>query len=114
MQLIRMALHDNPAATVIELISDLSEHLTAAMSKLPTGAIFPGQIRYAIANKTIEGGKSAADTFGHFLSLVGENEVAKLADSNRASADLLVNSHEVEDAGSLERLVGLARLQPAK
>ena len=84
------------------------------MSKLPAGTILPGQIRYAIASKTMEGGKSDADTSGYFLSLVGENEVAKLADNNTASADLLVISHEVEDAGSLERLVGLARLQLAK
>ena len=114
MQLIRMALHENPAATVVELISDPGELANAAMSKLPAGAILPGQIRYAIANNTREGGKSDADTSGHFLSLVGENEIAKLADNSRASADLLVISHKVEDAGSFERLVGLARLQLAK
>ena len=109
-----MALHDNPAATVVELISNPGELPTAAMSKLPASAILPGQIRYAIANHTREGGKNDADTSGHFLSLVGENDTPLLADNNRASADLLVISHQVEDAGSLERLISLARLQLAK
>lgn len=114
MQLVRVALHDNPAATVVELISDPGELANAAMSKLPAGAILPSKVRYAIANQIREEGKSDADTSGHFLVLVGENEAPLLADNNRASADLLVISHQVEDAGSLERLVGLARLQLAK
>ena len=109
-----MVLHDNPAATVLELISDPGELSNAAMSKLPTSVILPGQIRYAIANNTREGGKNDADTSGHFLSLVGENDTSLLADNNKASADMLVNSHQVGDAGSFERLIGLARLQLAK
>ena len=114
MQLIRMVLHDNPAATVVELISNPGELSNAAMSKLPTSVNFQGQIRYAIANNTREGGKNDADTSGHFLSIVGKNDTPLLADNNKASADMLVISHQVEDAGSFERLIGLARLQPAK
>ena len=110
-----MVLHDNPAATVVELISNPGELPNAAMSRIPASAILPGQIRYAIANNTREGGKNDADTSGHFLSLVGENDTPLLADNNnKASADLLVISHQVEDAGSFERLISLARLQLAK
>lgn len=109
-----MVLHNNPAATVVEFISNPDELSKAAMSKLPASAILPGQIRYAIANDTREGGRNDADTPGDFLSLVGENDTPLLADNNKASADLLVVSHQVEDAGNLERLVSLARLQLAK
>ena len=86
----------------------------AAMSKLPTSVILLGQIRYAIANNTREGGKNDADTSGHFISLVGENDTPLLADNNKASADMLVITQQVEDAGSFVRLIGLARLQLAK
>ena len=109
-----MALHHNPAATVVELILDPGELSNAAMSKLPASAIHPGQIRYAVANNTREGGKSGSDVSAHFLSLIGESETTLIDANSKASADLLVISDQAEDAGSLESLVNMARLQLAK
>lgn len=95
LQLIRMVLHDNPTATVVELISNPGQLAKAALSRIPASVIPPSQIRYAIANNTSEGGKEHVDTSGHFLSLVGENDTPLLADNNKASADLLVISYQV-------------------
>ena len=67
-----MVLHDNPAATVVELISIPGGLSNAAMSKLPTSVILPGRIRYAIANNTREGGKNDADTSGTSFLLLAK------------------------------------------
>ncbi|KAF2096874.1 reducing polyketide synthase [Rhizodiscina lignyota] len=109
-ELIRMILHHNPAATVTELISDAGELPNAAMSKLPKSAILPSQIGYAVVNNSKDG-KKDADTFEQLLSL-GETGTPLPIDV--APADLLVISHEVKDANSLERLIDLANQQLAK
>ncbi|KAL8910257.1 MAG: hypothetical protein Q9171_004421 [Xanthocarpia ochracea] len=113
-ELIRMALHDDPAATVVELISNPGEIPNAAVSKLPASAVLPGHIRYALVNDAREGVNDDRDTSKPIFSLLGEDHSPLLVDNDHASADLLVISHQVEDAGSFERLISQARLRLAK
>ncbi len=110
MQLIRMALHNNSAATVIELISEVGDRANAAISKLPESVILPSRVRYAVANPG-EVGKIDGNAFGQILSL-GENDT--LVPADKAPADLLIISHEVSDPSNLESLVSLASQQLAK
>ena len=56
MQLIRTVLHDNPAATVIELLSNPGELPNAAMSKIPTSAILQAK---AVLDELTRGGVQA-------------------------------------------------------
>ncbi|KAL8816739.1 MAG: hypothetical protein Q9223_004307 [Gallowayella weberi] len=113
-ELVRMILHNNPAATVIELVSNPDQIPKAAMSNIAASVISPSQIRYAVLKDSSERSTNHVGASGHFLSLVGENENLLLADNIDASADLLVISHQAEDANDIEGLVSLARLQLAK
>lgn len=107
MQLIRLALHENPAATAIELISQAGDYGNAAMSKLPESDIRPDRIRYAVATPSQNDGNA----FGQILSL-GENNTPVPAD--KAPSDLLIISPEPSDPSNLEKLIDLARQQLAK
>ncbi|KAB2571293.1 Highly reducing polyketide synthase curS1 [Lasiodiplodia theobromae] len=106
-ELIRLALHENPAATAIELISEEADYSNAAILKLPEGEIRPDRIRYAVANP----GQNDGNAFGQIVSL-GENNAPVPAD--KAPSDLLIISHEPSDPSNLEKLIDLARQQLAK
>lgn len=110
MKLIRMALHDNPAATVIELISESGDRANAAVSKLPESILLPSRVRYAVI-KPGEGGKNDGDALSQILFL-GENDSSVPVD--KSPADLLIVSREVSDPNNLESLVSLASQQLAK
>ena len=110
----RMVLHDDPAATVVELISNPGEIPNAAVSRLPASAILPGHIRYALVNDAWEVADNDRDTSKSIFSLLGEDNSPLLVDNDHASANLLVISYQVEDAGSLEHLISHARLRLAK
>lgn len=111
-ELIRMALHANPAANVIELITDASDRASAAMSKLPEDVILPSQVHYAIVK--IGGGEGDKDNAGLQILSLGENDA--LSPVDKASADLLVVTyhHQVQDAEKLQSLVSLACQRLAK
>ncbi|KAK7931569.1 polyketide synthase [Apiospora marii] len=47
-ELIRIYLHQNPAATVFELIPSLDAHSNTSLSVLPKGAIHSSQVKYAV------------------------------------------------------------------
>ncbi len=111
MQLIRMVLHHDAAATVVEFISDAGDIANAVMSRLPEDVILPSRVRYTVV-KPSKGGQDDGDAFDQLLSL-GENDAPVLADK-ASPADLLVFSHQVQDADTLERLVSLAIQQLAK
>ncbi|KAL8807198.1 MAG: hypothetical protein Q9182_000880 [Xanthomendoza sp. 2 TL-2023] len=116
-KLVRMVLHNNPAAAVIEVVSNPDQIPKAAMSNIAASVISPSQIRYAVSKDSEDNSERSTnhrDKAGQFLSLVGENENLLLADNTNASADMLVISHQAEDANDIEGLVSLARLQLAK
>ena len=110
MQLIQMILHNNPAATVVELISKAGDRANAAMSKFPESVIHPSRVSYGVASPG-EGVKDDGDVSGQIL-LLDENDTPVAAD--KAPADLLIISGAVSDPGSLENLISLARQQVAK
>ncbi|KAH7357484.1 reducing polyketide synthase [Pyrenochaeta sp. MPI-SDFR-AT-0127] len=109
-ELVRMLLHDNPSASVVELVSrseDISDTIT---SRLPKGTSQPSQQSYAITG-VIPHGSSQDNLFGEVFEL-GENGTALPAE-RIASADLLVISNisegnQVHDE-MLERFMTLAK-----
>nr|B3FWT3.1 RecName: Full=Reducing polyketide synthase hmp8; Short=R-PKS hmp8; AltName: Full=Hypothemycin biosynthesis cluster protein hpm8 [Hypomyces subiculosus]ACD39767.1 reducing polyketide synthase [Hypomyces subiculosus] len=101
-ELLRLTLHNNPAATVIELVSDESKISGASSAKLSKGLILPSQIRYVVVNPEA----ADADSFFKFFSL-GEDGAPVAAE--RGPAELLIASSEVTDAAVLERLITLAK-----
>ncbi|KAF7175096.1 hypothetical protein CNMCM7691_006500 [Aspergillus felis] len=111
-ELIRLYLHDNPAATVIELAPDYEALNHATMSLLPRGTILPSHIKYAVAgigNESEDQG-TTADVIGKPFDL---GDVEDPLPEDIAAADLLVAPHSVsnhKDLGVLlSRLTSLGK-----
>ena len=98
-----MLIHDNPAATVIELVADSDALVSATVPQLPKATIVPSQVKYAVA-----GGISAdldkSSLFGDAFSL-GSTDEPLPADT---TADLLVVPQSVSALEDLDKV--LARL----
>ncbi|KAK2786787.1 Highly reducing polyketide synthase curS1 [Onygenales sp. PD_12] len=111
-ELIRLYLHNNPAATVIELAPDYEALNRATMSLLPRGTILPSHIKYAVAGTGNESEDKNANSnvIGKPFDL-GDSDDPLPADI--APADLLVVPQSVsnlEDLGSLlDRLANLGK-----
>lgn len=115
-QLVCMAIHQNPALNVIELVATPEDLPGAIMSKLPQSRILPAQVRYGL----IDSGRDdhgAANTDGNVsrqsfvLSALDEEEPEDVP----APADLFIIPQEVSigtklDLGSvLDHIIRLAK-----
>ncbi|KAL4947686.1 phenolpthiocerol synthesis polyketide synthase ppsB [Aspergillus filifer] len=103
-ELIRLYLHNNPAATVIELAPDYEALKHAAMSLLPPGAIHPGHIRYAVAG-TINSSENENTNavFGEPFELGNLNDPLP---TDIATADLLIVPQSMSNHEHLDLLLG--------
>ncbi|KAM0716793.1 hypothetical protein Q7P37_008238 [Cladosporium fusiforme] len=83
-ELLRTILHENPSASVLELIPEIGDLAVASSYQLPKGAIQPSQLRYAVA-------KDSPDSFveenlvGGVFALDGVGEP-----DQKISADVLI------------------------
>ncbi|KAL6232450.1 hypothetical protein BDW75DRAFT_247185 [Aspergillus navahoensis] len=111
-RLIRLYLHDNPAATVIELAPDYEALNHATMSLLPRGTILPSHIKYAVAGVSNESEDqvTTANVIGKPFDL---GDVDDPLPADIAAADLLVAPQSVsnhKDLGVLlSRLASLGK-----
>lgn len=111
-ELISLYLHDNPAATVIELAPDYEALKTATVSLLPPGTILPSHVKYAVAGSGYESGDQGdiANVIGTPFDL-GDSDDALAADI--AAADLLVIPQSVSNLQDsdklLARFIGLGK-----
>jgi hypothetical protein len=98
-----MYIHDNPAATVIELVSDYESLTHTTMSLLPKGIIRPSQIKYAVAGNEDTGKSANLNTIGEPFSLgVVDDTLPK----DISPADLLVISQSVGTLEDLKNMLG--------
>lgn len=104
MQLIRLYLHDNPAATVIELAPDYMALNHATMTMLPRGTILPSHIKYAVAGtgKQSEDKDVNANVIGKPFDLGDLNDPLP---ADIATADLLVVPQSVSNHEDFNRLL---------
>ncbi|KAH8721624.1 KR domain-containing protein [Ilyonectria robusta] len=113
-ELVRMNIHNRPAADVIELVAASTKLPNAVMSKLPKGVINQTQIRYALANTADDEGPKGIDEDMLAQSFpLGPLDAPLAADI--AHADLIVIPyHTIEDLKAdtdsiMERLISLAK-----
>ncbi|PKX89224.1 type I polyketide synthase [Aspergillus novofumigatus IBT 16806] len=104
-RLIRLYLHDNPAATVIELAPDYKALNHATMSLLPRGTILPSHIQYAVAGigNESEDQCTTANVIGKAFDLGDEDDPLP---ADIAAADLLVAPQSVSNHKDLGVLLG--------
>ncbi|KAF2273799.1 reducing polyketide synthase [Westerdykella ornata] len=95
-KLIFMLLHENPAASVVELISDTDKRDNAVMSKIPEEVISPSRVCYAVE-------KSEDNKDESSLLIVDANDQSSPV--KKSAADVLIVTSEVEDPARLEDLV---------
>lgn len=107
--LLHMLIHDNPAATVIELISDSEALSLATVPRLPKGTILPSQVKYAVA-AGVNADLDKSSLFGGLFSL---GRVDESLPADIIPADVLVVPHSVGNLEDLEnvlaRLAGLGK-----
>ncbi|KAG9769377.1 putative polyketide synthase, partial [Aureobasidium melanogenum] len=109
LQLIRMVIHQHPAAHVIELVHSQKDLPYTAMSKLPKGVIHPTQVHYAVVE---EEGSVSDEVFGHPFAL-GSLDAPLPADI--APADLFVVPYDLSPKlkrsldSYVDRLVRMAK-----
>ncbi|KAJ0122144.1 reducing polyketide synthase [Diaporthe amygdali] len=103
-ELLHMLIHDNPAATVIELVSDSEALPHAIVSRLPKGTILPSQVKYAVA-AGVNAELDKSSLFGDAFSLGGADEALP---ADTTPADLLVVPQSVSTLKDLDKV--LARL----
>ncbi|CAG8887928.1 unnamed protein product [Penicillium egyptiacum] len=103
-ELIRLYLHDNPAATVIELAPDHKALNHAIMSLMPPGTILPSHIKYAIA-----GTGSESEDQGATRNVIGTpfnlGDLDSPLPADIAAADLLVVPQSVSNHNDLGALL---------
>nr|QEO60268.1 polyketide synthase [Alternaria oxytropis] len=111
-ELVRMLLHDNPSASVVELVSRSQDLSDPILSRLPNGTSQPSQQFYAITGISVN--DSAKDNlFGEVFEL--DNDTALPAERT-AFADLLIIPNLPDDMKGhdeiLERFMKLAKPDP--
>ena len=108
-ELLHMLIHDNPAATVIEVVLDNEALSCGTVPRLPKGTILASQVRYAVATG-VNADLDRSSLFGDVFSLGRADEPLP---TDITPADLLVVHQSVdnlEDLGNfLVRLVGLGK-----
>lgn len=96
-----MLIHDNPAATVIELVSDSEALSRATVHRLPKDTILPSQVRYAVA-AGINADLDKSSLFGDAFSL---GRVDEPLPTDITPADLLVVPQSVGALEDLEKVL---------
>lgn len=100
-ELLHMLIHDNPAATVIELVSDSEALSHTTVPRLPKSTILPSQVRYAVAaGVSADLGKSSL--FGDAFSLGGIDEPLP---ADITPADMLVVPQSVSALENLDKVL---------
>ncbi|ROV92576.1 hypothetical protein VMCG_08954 [Cytospora schulzeri] len=102
LKLLHMLIHDNPAATVIELVSDSESLSRATVPQLPKGTILPSQVRYAVA-AGVNADLDKSSLFGDAFSLGSADEPLP---TDITPADLLVVSQSVGALDDLDKVLG--------
>lgn len=97
-----MLIHDNPAATVIELVSDGESLSRATVPQLPKGTILPSQVKYAVA-AGVNADLDKSSLFGDAFSLGRADEPLP---TDITPADLLVIPQSVGALEDLEQALG--------
>jgi acyl transferase domain-containing protein len=119
-ELLHMLIHDNPSASVTELVADCEALLssTTTVPRLPKNTIPQGQVRYAVAGggtPSMELDRSAL-LLGEAFSLGGVDDEVSLA-ADVGSADILVVPQQVGGLEHLEvvlrRFAGLGKPEAA-
>ncbi|CAF3577742.1 unnamed protein product [Fusarium graminearum] len=82
---VRMLLHDNPAANIVEFISRSDGLPNTYASKLPPGTILPTQIRYAVVDETEDVGDENAAS-----SMLTIDALVDSVSASGATADIVV------------------------
>lgn len=106
-QLIRLILHENPAASIVELVATSEDLANAFAYQLPKGSIQPSQLRYAVVDSSLS---AVVDKhlFGETFELGMVDDVEE-----RVSADLLIipsSANLLNDTNAvLDRFLKLAR-----
>ncbi|KAK0728741.1 phenolpthiocerol synthesis polyketide synthase ppsB [Lasiosphaeria miniovina] len=107
--LLHMLIHDNPAATVIELASDSGALSQATVPRLPKGTILPSRVKYAVA-AAVGADQDKSSLFGDVFSLGAADEPLP---AEITAADVLVIPQSVGAADGLgtvlTSLVGLGK-----
>ncbi|KAG7038038.1 reducing polyketide synthase [Colletotrichum scovillei] len=109
-EIIRMALHLNPAATLLQLVPDHDAARNSVIASLPGDIVRPSQVRYAVIN-------AAKNPSTDKTAFVGEAFELGAVDSplpeNIPKADLLIISSDVEKVDKrdqfLERVLNLTK-----
>ena len=104
LQLLHLLIHDNPAATVIELVLDNEALTRATVPRLPKGTILPSRVKYAVA-AGINADLDKSSLFGDAFSL---GRVDEPLPTDITPADLLVVPQSVGSLEDLDKV--LARL----
>lgn len=108
-ELLHMLIHDNPAATIIELVPDSEALSSATVPRLPKDTILPSQVRYALA-AGINADLDKSSLFGDVFPLGRADEPLP---TDITPADLLVIPRPVDAFEDLEkaldRLAGLSK-----
>lgn len=110
-----MAIHQRPAADVIELVTSSEELPDAAMSKFPRDIINQSQVRYALVNSSTDNNRDAdvEDKMSGQSFALGPVDRPLAADI--PPADLILVPYHVKNnlgrdlASIIERLMGLAK-----
>lgn len=100
-ELLHLLIHDNPAATVIELVADSEALSSATVPRLPSSTILPSQVRYAVA-AGVSTGLDKTASFGDVFSLGGADEPLP---ADTTPADLLVVPRSVSAVEDLEKVL---------
>lgn len=98
-ELLHMLIHDNPAATVVELVSEAEALSGATVPRLPKSTILATQVRYAVAGG-IDADLDKSTLFGDAFSLGGVDEPLP---ADTTPADLLVIPQSVSALDDLDK-----------
>lgn len=109
LKLLHMLIHDNPAATVIELVSDSETISQATVPRLPKGTIISSQVKYAVVAGT-NADLDKSSLFGDAFLLGRADEPLP---TDITPADLLVVTQSLSSVEDVEnvliRLAGFSK-----
>lgn len=109
-QIIRMALHLNPAATLLQLVPDHDAARNSVIASLPGDIVRPSQVRYAVINAAKSPSTDKTPVVGEAFEL---GALDSPLPENLPKADLLIISSDVEKIDKrdqfLERVLSLTK-----